>query len=68
MLPLAALLVNCMSLSSPSMVFCMDARERTVLCDVTGAKPDCQDLKTIFKSWDGHPERKADFYRKLYGK
>ena len=58
----------CMSLMSPDMLFCTDAHEQVILCDVTDARRvDCKTMPQIVRSWRGHPERRELFYRKLYG-
>lgn len=68
-LKVAALLIkSCMSLMSPDMLFCTDQHDNTVLCDITEtAKPDCKTMPALYKSWVGHPERREQFYNKLYG-
>jgi hypothetical protein len=58
----------CMSLMSPDMLFCTDAHEQVILCDVTDAQHvDCKTMPALVRSWRGHPERRELFYRKLYG-
>lgn len=58
----------CMSLMAPDMLFCTDAHEQVILCDITDARRvDCKTMPQIVRSWRGHPERRELFYRKLYG-
>lgn len=60
-------ITNCMSLMSPDMLFCTDATDRVLLCDVSGGGATCTTIPALYKSWRGHPERRETFYRKLYG-
>lgn len=57
----------CMSLVGPDMLFCTDDRDVSLLCDATGEKPVCQTMTALYRSWRQHPERREEFYRKLYG-
>lgn len=57
----------CMSLVSPDVLLCTDGRDMPLVCDVSGAKPACQTFAALYKSWRGHPERREEFYRRLYG-
>lgn len=50
----------CMSLLNPDVLICEGNR----VCDATGK---CQTVERLQRSWRGHPERRAEFYRKLYG-
>ncbi len=56
----------CMSLAAPDVLFCTDARDRSVICIATG-KPACQTTTAMYRSWRGHPERREEFFRRLYG-
>jgi hypothetical protein len=65
----ARTLTACMSLLSPDMLFCTDNRDTMLLCDVSkgAVKPDCRTMRSVYLSWRGHPERRTEFYMKLYG-
>ena len=59
--------IGCMSLVSPTMLFCSDSSNRGLMCDTSATPPDCKTMTALYRSWRGHPERRETFYRKLYG-
>ena len=59
--------IGCMSLVSPTMLFCSDSSNRGLMCDTSASPPDCKTMTALYRSWRGHPERRETFYRKLYG-
>jgi hypothetical protein len=57
----------CMSLVSPDVLLCTNHRDTPLVCDATAKPVKCQTFKALYASWRGHPERRAEFYLKLYG-
>ena len=56
--------VVCLSLLSPDVQFCKLPKMNL---DVVCIRDGCRTPKQLSREWRHHPERRSDFYLKLYG-